>query len=161
LWPTAPSHFTSTTSFVQVSLSTTTSAIFTTSALLSYTSWPTISLLLSSSTIQSPSNWNASAFSCSAQPNFTSSSSSLTLPSNPNCESNYNPLSRMGPNYQKIKRYLPLHQTRGVLPFYIKKYLKAKQELWKHKCFTMQKYNLQHNPLKETKILQDIITLYN
>jgi hypothetical protein len=42
----------------------------------------------------------------------------------------------------------------------IKKYLKAKEELWKLKYnFTMQKYNLQKNPLKETKILQDIITL--
>ncbi len=29
------------------------------------------------------------------------------------------------------------------------------------KYFTMQKYNLQKTPLKETKILQDIITLYN
>jgi hypothetical protein len=38
----------------------------------------------------------------------------------------------------------------------IKKYLKAKEELWKLKYFTMQKYNLQKNP---TKILQDIITL--
>jgi uncharacterized HAD superfamily protein len=47
-----------------------------------------------------------------------------------------------------------------ALPFYIKKYLKAtKEELWKLKYFTMQKYNLQKNPLKETKILQDIITL--
>jgi hypothetical protein len=44
------------------------------------------------------------------------------------------------------------------LAFYIKKYLKAKEELWKLKYFTMQKYiNLQKNPLKETKILQDII----
>jgi uncharacterized HAD superfamily protein len=44
--------------------------------------------------------------------------------------------------------------------FDIKKYLKAtKEELWKLKYFTMQKYNLQKNPLKETKILQDIITL--
>jgi hypothetical protein len=41
---------------------------------------------------------------------------------------------------------------------YIKKYLKAKEELWKFKHFTMQKYNLQKIPLKETKILQDIIT---
>jgi hypothetical protein len=41
----------------------------------------------------------------------------------------------------------------------IKKYLKAKEELWKLKYFTMQKYNLQKNPLKETKILEDIITL--
>jgi hypothetical protein len=46
---------------------------------------------------------------------------------------------------------------------YIKTYLKAKkEELWKLKYFTMQKYNLQQNPLQETKILQDhIITLYN
>ncbi len=30
-----------------------------------------------------------------------------------------------------------------ALQFYIKKYLKAKEELWKLKYFTMQKYNLQ------------------
>jgi hypothetical protein len=38
-------------------------------------------------------------------------------------------------------------RTRGVshcgLAIYIKKYLKAKEELWKLKYFTMQKYNLQ------------------
>jgi hypothetical protein len=36
--------------------------------------------------------------------------------------------------------------TRGVshcLAIYSKKYLKAKEELWKLKYFTMQKYNLQ------------------
>jgi hypothetical protein len=53
--------------------------------------------------------------------------------------------------------------TRGVsncgLAIYIKKYFKAKEELCKFKYFTMQKYNLQKNPLKETKILQEIITL--
>jgi hypothetical protein len=41
----------------------------------------------------------------------------------------------------------------------IKKYLKAKEELWKLKYFTMQKYNFQKNPQKETKILQDTLTL--
>jgi hypothetical protein len=46
-----------------------------------------------------------------------------------------------------------------ALPFTLKSYLKAKEELRKLKYFTMQKYNLQKNPLKETKILQDIITL--
>jgi hypothetical protein len=46
------------------------------------------------------------------------------------------------------------------LAIYIKKYLKAKEKLWKLKYFTMKNYNLQKNPLKETKILQDIITLY-
>jgi hypothetical protein len=30
-----------------------------------------------------------------------------------------------------------------ALPIYINKYLKAKEELWKFKYFTMQKYNLQ------------------
>jgi hypothetical protein len=53
--------------------------------------------------------------------------------------------------------------TRSVthcgLAIYIKKYLKAKEELWKLKYSTMQKYNCQKNPLKQTKILQDIITL--
>jgi hypothetical protein len=38
---------------------------------------------------------------------------------------------------------------------HIKKYLKAKEELWKLKYFTMQKYNLQKSPPKETKIFQD------
>jgi hypothetical protein len=54
-------------------------------------------------------------------------------------------------------------QTRGVshcgLAIFVKEYLKAKEELRKLKYFTMQKYNVQKNPLKETKILQDIITL--
>jgi hypothetical protein len=51
---------------------------------------------------------------------------------------------------------------RVALPFTFlkKKYLKSKEELWKFKYFTMQKYNLQKkNPPKETKILHDIITL--
>jgi len=39
------------------------------------------------------------------------------------------------------------------------KYFKAKEELWKLKYFTMQNYNLQKNPLKETKTLQNIVTL--
>jgi hypothetical protein len=56
-----------------------------------------------------------------------------------------------------------LNTTRGVshcrLAIYIRKYLKAKEELWKFKYFAMQKYNLKKNPAKETKILQDIITL--
>jgi hypothetical protein len=38
-------------------------------------------------------------------------------------------------------------KTRGVshcgLGIYIKKYLKAKEELWEFQYFTMQKYNLQ------------------
>jgi hypothetical protein len=53
-------------------------------------------------------------------------------------------------------------ETRGAshceLAIYNKKYLKAKEELWKLKYFTMQKHNFQKNPLKETKILQDVIT---
>jgi hypothetical protein len=43
------------------------------------------------------------------------------------------------------------------LAIYIKKYLKAKEELRKLKHFTMQKLESSKNPLKETKILQDII----
>jgi hypothetical protein len=52
------------------------------------------------------------------------------------------------------------NKVRGTLSHchYIKKYLKAKEKLWKFKHLTMQKYNLQ-NPLKATKILQDIITV--
>jgi len=37
------------------------------------------------------------------------------------------------------------------LAIYIKKYLKAKEELWKLKYFTMQKYNLQKMLLKKPK----------
>ncbi len=52
----------------------------------------------------------------------------------------------------------------GLAIYIIKKYrsLKAKEELWKLKYFTMQKIILifKKNPLtKETKILGDIITL--
>jgi hypothetical protein len=47
-----------------------------------------------------------------------------------------------------------------ALPFSLKSTCKAKEEeLWKFKYFSMQKYNLQKSPLKETKILQDIIIL--
>jgi hypothetical protein len=46
-----------------------------------------------------------------------------------------------------------------ALPFKLKSILRQKEELQKLKYFTMQKYNLQKNHLKETKILQDIITL--
>jgi hypothetical protein len=50
------------------------------------------------------------------------------------------------------------HTKQGVchtmaFPFTSKSILRQK------KYFTMQKYNLQKAPLKETKILQDIITL--
>jgi hypothetical protein len=45
------------------------------------------------------------------------------------------------------------------LAIYIRKYLNEKEELWKFKYFIMQEYNLQKNPLKQTKIPQDIITL--
>jgi hypothetical protein len=58
-----------------------------------------------------------------------------------------------------------LTRTRGVLycglAIYLKQYLKAKEQLCKLKYFTMQKCNLQKNPLKETKILQDTTTLTN
>jgi hypothetical protein len=47
------------------------------------------------------------------------------------------------------------------LAIYIKKYLKAKDELWKFEIFHhAKKYNLPKKILwKETKILQDITTL--
>jgi hypothetical protein len=50
---------------------------------------------------------------------------------------------------------------RLVLPSTFKRYLKAKVELWILKYFTMQKYDLQKIPQKETKILQEITTLEN
>jgi hypothetical protein len=34
---------------------------------------------------------------------------------------------------------------------YLRKYFKAKEELWKLKCFTMQKYNLQKILQKKSK----------
>jgi hypothetical protein len=51
--------------------------------------------------------------------------------------------------------------TLVALPFtLLKKYLKAKGELAKPKYFTMQKNIIfKKNPLKETKILQNIRTL--
>jgi hypothetical protein len=64
------------------------------------------------------------------------------------------------PDVYKINHSI---KTMGVshcgLAIYIKKYPKAKEELGKLKYVTVQKYKLQKNPLKETKILQDIITL--
>ncbi len=55
-------------------------------------------------------------------------------------------------------------QNQGVcctmaLPFTLKGIFRQKEELWKLKYFTMQKYKLSKNPLKETKLLQDIRTL--
>jgi hypothetical protein len=47
-----------------------------------------------------------------------------------------------------VKAFIIEGITTGVLH-----YLKAKEELWKFKYFTMQKYYLQKNPLKDTKIL--------
>jgi hypothetical protein len=44
-----------------------------------------------------------------------------------------------------------------ALPFALQPYLKAKEELWKLKYFTLQKYNLQKILEKKPKILQDII----
>jgi hypothetical protein len=38
-----------------------------------------------------------------------------------------------------------------ALPFTLKKYLKAKEELWKLKYFTIQKYNLPKILQKEPK----------
>jgi hypothetical protein len=44
-----------------------------------------------------------------------------------------------------------------ALPFALKKYLKAKEELWKLKNFTMQKYSLQ----KSSKRNQNPSRYYN
>jgi len=63
----------------------------------------------------------------------------------------------------KMERFII---TKGVchivgLAIYIRKYLKAKEELLeKFKYFTTQKYIIfKKNPIKETKIPHDIITL--
>ncbi len=58
-----------------------------------------------------------------------------------------------GDNHDEMVFYF---KTGGVshcgLIIYIKKVSKAKEELWKFKYFTMTKYRLQKNSLKETKI---------
>jgi hypothetical protein len=46
------------------------------------------------------------------------------------------------------------------LAIYIKEYLKAKEELWKVKSFTMQKYNLQNILYKKPKSFK-ILEFYN
>jgi hypothetical protein len=46
----------------------------------------------------------------------------------------------------------------GLAILHQKSILWQKKNNENSKYFTMQKYNLQKNPLKETKILQDIIT---
>jgi hypothetical protein len=52
---------------------------------------------------------------------------------------------------------VPLHKTktRGVshcgLAICVKKYLKAQEELWKLKYFTMKKYNLQKKSSKRNQ----------
>jgi len=55
-----------------------------------------------------------------------------------------------------------LLETRGVphcgLPIYIKKYLKARR-IMETQIFHPAKIESSKNPLKETKILKDIITL--
>jgi len=49
-------------------------------------------------------------------------------------------------------KYLQGYVSHGGLAIYIENYLKAKEELWKLKYFTMQKYiNLQINPLKKNQ----------
>jgi hypothetical protein len=48
----------------------------------------------------------------------------------------------------------------GAFAIYIKKYLKAKEELWKLKYFTMRKIqSSKSSSIKKIKILQNIITL--
>jgi hypothetical protein len=44
-----------------------------------------------------------------------------------------------------------------ALPFRLKSILRQNKDYENSDISTMQKYNLRKNPLKETKILQDII----
>ncbi len=66
-----------------------------------------------------------------------------------------------GPNVSCLHHNLALMITSGVshcgLAIYGKKYLKAKEELWKLKYFTMQKYNLK----KSSKRNQNPSIYYN
>jgi hypothetical protein len=47
----------------------------------------------------------------------------------------------------------------GLAIYYIEKYIKAKEELWKLNISPCKNIIFKEIPLKETKILQDIITL--
>jgi hypothetical protein len=81
----------------------------------------------------------------------------------PNVVLEYHLIIKNTHSHNNSKNPSSKHKTRDVshygLAIFVKKYLKAKEELWKFKYVTMQKYNLEKNPLKETKLLQDIITL--
>jgi hypothetical protein len=48
-----------------------------------------------------------------------------------------------------------------ALPFALKGILRQKKSYGNSNISPCKKYNLQKNPLKETKILQDILELYN
>jgi len=53
---------------------------------------------------------------------------------------------------KSVEDVVTLGPTTQVTLVYIKMCLTTKEELWKFKYFTMQKYNLiKKNPLKETK----------
>jgi hypothetical protein len=59
-------------------------------------------------------------------------------------------------NLKLPKKPTSVQKTRCVthtlaFAIYMKKYHKAKERLWKLEYFTMQKYNLQKNPLKKTQ----------
>jgi hypothetical protein len=62
------------------------------------------------------------------------------------------------PTPPKVLQKINATKTRGVshcgLAIYIKKYPKAKEELWKLKYFAIQKFSKRNQ-----KIFQDIITL--
>jgi len=59
--------------------------------------------------------------------------------------------------FEKIIKQGVCHNV--AFPFTLKSILRQKKNYECSNIFTMQKYNLQKNPLKETKILQDITTL--
>jgi hypothetical protein len=67
-------------------------------------------------------------------------------------------------NHRNVTTQTRIHQQKSCqnngcdLAIYIKKVVRQKKNSWKLKSFMMQNYNLEKkNPLKETKILQDII----
>jgi hypothetical protein len=59
------------------------------------------------------------------------------------------------------KRYSLARYSKKILAIYIEKYLKAKEELWKLKYFTMQKYNFQKKILLKKPKPFKISSLYN
>jgi deoxycytidylate deaminase len=78
------------------------------------------------------------------------------------CQLLFKKILRQKKNYVVVaKRYSLARYSKKILAIYIEKYLKAKEELWKLKYFTMQKYNFQKKILLKKPKPFKISSLYN